>query len=209
MEISSTSIKNRKEELIKATMQIVAENGLTDFTMKKVTERIGVSEALIYKHFESKDKLLFICFESVHKQIAALFAESKIPDIYSLKDLYATVYTLWMKYFTFLVHNSYRTIFYFEYRQSKYIKSIMKRDVEMQKLYFNQFIRIFNVFNERFHVLAKTSADHLWTFILDVSGIFAKRIIQGVLPNTSESYENVWRLISTGMLGLIQPDTGP
>ena len=52
--------KNRKYDLIDATMRVVAENGLPAFSMKKVTNLAGVSEALIYKHFETKEKLLYL-----------------------------------------------------------------------------------------------------------------------------------------------------
>ena len=43
--------------------------------------------------------------------------------------------------------------------------------------------------------------DYLWIYIIDVTGVFAKRVIRGELPDTEESYENIWRLISKGVSG--------
>ena len=57
--------RNKKEQLIEATMQVVAENGLPSFSMRKVTMKVGVSEALIYRHFLSKENLFEICFERI------------------------------------------------------------------------------------------------------------------------------------------------
>ena len=37
----------RKEHLMEATMELVAEGGLHNFSMKKVTDRVGCSEMLL------------------------------------------------------------------------------------------------------------------------------------------------------------------
>ena len=106
-------------------MRVVAENGLPAFSMKKVTNLAGVSEALIYKHFETKEKLLYLCFETVHRQIAALFDKMEIPPLQAPQEIYEAVRAMWMTYFSFLVQNSYRTIYYFEYRDSRYIRQML------------------------------------------------------------------------------------
>lgn len=196
--------KNRKYDLIDATMRVVAENGLLAFSMKKVTNLAGVSEALIYKHFETKEKLLYLCFETVHRQIAALFDKMEIPPLQAPQEIYEAVRAMWMTYFSFLVQNSYRTIYYFEYRDSRYIRQIMEADQQVKDTYFQGFVKVFMAFNAQFHIYDKTSPDHLWTYILDVTGIFAKRVIRGELPDTEESRENIWELISGGLFGLLQ-----
>ena len=185
-------------------MRVVAENGLPAFSMKKVTNLAGVSEALIYKHFETKEKLLYLCFETVHRQIAALFDKMEIPPLQAPQEIYEAVRAMWMTYFSFLVQNSYRTIYYFEYRDSRYIRQIMEADQQVKDTYFQGFVKVFMAFNAQFHIYDKTSPDHLWNYILDVTGIFAKRVICGELPDTEESRENIWKLISGGLFGLLQ-----
>lgn len=185
-------------------MKIVAEGGLSTFSMKKVTQLVGVSEALIYRHFETKDKLLYICFETVHKQIAALFKAVPPQVPRTEQELRLWIYNMWMTYFSFLVQNDYRTIFYFEYRDSPYIHDVRKSDKEVKETYFESFVKMYNAYEQAFQIRSKVSEEHLWTYILDTSGIFAKRIIRGELPNTKESYDIIWRLISGGILGLFQ-----
>lgn len=198
---------SRKEEFINATMLVVAESGLDNFSMRKVTGRIGVSEALIYKYYATKENLLYSCFESMHKSIARLFNGMKMPNAVSAADLYGFIRDLWLKYFTFLVRSGYKTIFYFDYRDSGHIRQISAHDEEVRNTYFKDFSELIHSFNEYFHFTQRSETSVLWTYILDTSGIFAKRIIRGEIADSPEHYEQIWRLLSGGILGLLQNES--
>lgn len=194
--------KNKKSELMEATMEIVAEIGFTSFSMKKVTNRIGVAEGLIYKHFSTKDNLFYCCFESVHKQIAALFDDICLPQNIGeldMETLALYVKQLWIKYFTFLVQSKHRTIYYFDYRDSPYMAEILAHDTEALDTYFKSFAGIFYGLDKILHVYDKIDSHYLWTYILDTSGIFAKRIIRGELPDSADSYETIYNIIFNGI----------
>ncbi len=194
----------RKEEFLDATMRIVAESGLDNFSMKKVTNKIGVSEALIYKYFPTKEILLYACFESVHKRIAALYADVRIPSISTAEDLYVFVRTLWMTYFKFLVDNGYKTVYYFDYRDSPHIRNVTERDDEAKQTYFKGFASLIHSLEARFKLKQNVDSPFLWTYILDTSGVFAKRVIRGELPSDEAAFAQIWQLLSDGILGLIQ-----
>lgn len=194
---------SRKEEFIDAAMLIVAEGGLDNFSMKKVTGKIGVSEALIYKYYPTKENLLYSCFESVHKSIARLFNGLKTPDFTTAAEVYGFIRELWLKYFTFLVKSGYKTIFYFDYRDSVHIRQIAERDGEVRNTYFKDFSDLMHAFNENFHFAQKSDTSILWTYILDTSGIFAKRIIRGEIADLPVHHEQIWQLLSGGILGLL------
>lgn len=185
-------------------MKIVAESGLDNFSMKKVTDRIGVSEALIYKYFPSKEVLLYTCFESMHKRIAALYNGVKIPAISTAEDVYNFFRALWITYFTFLVDNGYKTVYYFDYRDSPHIRNITERDDEAKQTYFKDFSLLMHAFATRFKLKQEVNSPFLWTYILDTSGVFAKRVIRGELPSDAAAFEQIWQLLSGGILGLIQ-----
>lgn len=195
---------NRRDEFINTTMQLEAEKGLGGFSMKEVTRKVGVSEALLYKYFESKDKLLYACFESMHMRIAALFRNFSLPQLKDPADYEAAVRSLWFTYFDFLVKSDYKTIYYFDYRDSPYIKNVEKHDDEARTTYFKPFALIMHTLNAQLHFTDKIDGAHLWTYILDTSGIFAKRIIRGELPKTAESYEEIFMLICRGISCLFQ-----
>lgn len=138
--------ENRKRKLLETAIHIVAEEGLGSFSMRKTTEQAGVSEALIYKHYESKENLLRVCFETVSGEHA---------------------------------------LFYFEYLNSRYSGG---------ELPFWLPLLLPSAAASRFQdpVL-------LWDFILDTTCCFARRIIQGQIPDTPEIYDTVWKLISSGI----------
>lgn len=194
--------KNKKDELMEATMEIVAEIGFASFSMKKVTTRIGVAEGLIYKHFSTKDNLFYCCFELMHKQIAALFDTIRLPSDISESDTENLIFyikQLWMNYFSFLVQNKHRTLYYFDYRDSTYMEEIRAHDAEAGGTYFKNFVNIFCGLDKILHIYERVNPDYLWTYILDTSGIFAKRIIRGELPDGEESYETIYNLIFNGI----------
>ena len=52
------SSEERREEIIAATLAILAEKGMYAWTTAALADRVGVSEAAIFKHFENKDEIL-------------------------------------------------------------------------------------------------------------------------------------------------------
>lgn len=51
------SVKYSKDEVIKAAMSVVEENGLSALTARSVAVRLGSSTAPVYKHFATMDEL--------------------------------------------------------------------------------------------------------------------------------------------------------
>ncbi|MBW2575023.1 MAG: TetR/AcrR family transcriptional regulator [Deltaproteobacteria bacterium] len=47
----------RRQEIIRAAMQVFSRNGFSGSTTRKIAERAGISEAMIYNHFRSKKDL--------------------------------------------------------------------------------------------------------------------------------------------------------
>lgn len=50
--------EERREEIVRATLAILAETGMHAWTTAALAERVGVSEATLFKHFDSKDDIL-------------------------------------------------------------------------------------------------------------------------------------------------------
>ncbi len=48
----------RRSEIIEATIAILSESGLHAWTTSALAERVGVSEATLFRHFKSKDEIL-------------------------------------------------------------------------------------------------------------------------------------------------------
>lgn len=194
-----------KEDLEEAAMELVASIGMVNFSMRKVTERLRVSEAYIYRYFDTKESLLQCCYDKINDQLAKLF-QVELPAVIEQcgeKDPDELLYTLWKGYFSYWVENNYRTIYYFEYQDSVQFQFSDRKEKVRETASFLRFEECLQKLEKRCFPSRTVHIDYLWIYIIDVTGIFAKRVIRGELPDTEESYENIWRLISKGALGLV------
>lgn len=57
MRAQRLSCEERKEAIVKAVLPIFARNGFANTTTRELAKAAGVSEALLYKHFPSKESL--------------------------------------------------------------------------------------------------------------------------------------------------------
>lgn len=48
----------RQQEIIKAAIELIAEKGIQQLTIKNLAKKIGLAEGAIYRHFESKIDIL-------------------------------------------------------------------------------------------------------------------------------------------------------
>lgn len=69
----------KKDEIIKATIDYIAENDIASFSTKKLLEKIGCSEGLIYIYYPSKESLFTGCIDYLIERNRSLF-ENEIPE---------------------------------------------------------------------------------------------------------------------------------
>lgn len=60
-------ILNRKEKIIITTVDLINEIGIKELSIKEIAKRENVTEASLYKHFQSKDQILFEVLEYYSK----------------------------------------------------------------------------------------------------------------------------------------------
>ena len=196
-------MSNRKDEMLEAAMQVVAEGGLESFSMKKVTDRIGVSEALLYKYFGSKSNLLYSCYEVVHRKVGEAMSAMTPSFPVDASSLPFMVHELWMTYFDILIRNGDHTLFYYNYRDSKYLSDALGHDREVKTGYFRGFVETFYKFDNILHIYDRTDPDLFWTYIIDTTGVFAKRIIKGEIKDTPENRESAFKFVFSGISSVV------
>ncbi|HLV32481.1 MAG TPA: helix-turn-helix domain-containing protein, partial [Chitinispirillaceae bacterium] len=49
---------DRQLQIIDAAIELIAQGGIQQLTMKNLSKRIGISEPAIYRHFENKSSIL-------------------------------------------------------------------------------------------------------------------------------------------------------
>src|SRR5690554_5618502 len=50
--------KERKEEILEKSLEIIYNEGFGNLTMRNIAEKIGISEAAIYRHFKNKEEVV-------------------------------------------------------------------------------------------------------------------------------------------------------
>jgi AcrR family transcriptional regulator len=56
---------SRKQQIARAAMEILSEEGMHNVVMVKIAKRVGVTDAALYKHFKSKNEMLLFMIEDL------------------------------------------------------------------------------------------------------------------------------------------------
>ncbi len=72
--------------------------------------------------------------------------------------------------------------------------------------YFKTFIGMVNIFKKVFPSLDKMNQDLLWLHVLTSTVMYAKYVVEGVLPNNQETENTVFQLLTTGLSGYLKPE---
>lgn len=63
--------ERRRREIVDATLAILAEEGMHAWTTAALADRVGVSEATLFKHFDSKDDILSAALRHQARELRA------------------------------------------------------------------------------------------------------------------------------------------
>ncbi len=61
-------LSERQKEIVATTVEIIAAKGIQGLTIKNLSKEIGISEAAIYRHFESKTDILMTILKSFEQE---------------------------------------------------------------------------------------------------------------------------------------------
>lgn len=64
-----------KKEILKAALEVFKEYGYEKATIKKIAERIGISDGSLYNHFENKRDILLSLFEKMKEATVINFSD--------------------------------------------------------------------------------------------------------------------------------------
>lgn len=195
-----------KTRILLAAMKAVRQYGLEGVRVQHVSELAGISSGAIYRHFEGKNQLLEECFTYVDRQAAAIFACLRFDPQTITTDPMAAVKELWLPYFRFWTSHPDETVFYHRFRDSA---SFPQYDKSRDSTYFGSFVRSVHVFMVTYPGLRRMNQDLLWLHVLTSTVMYAKYVVEGVLPNNRETEDTVFQLLTTGLSGYLKPDSPP
>lgn len=67
--MSRKDTETRQREIMKATLELLAESGTQNLTTAHIAERVGISEAALYRHFEGKYDIIGSTIEFVGQRM--------------------------------------------------------------------------------------------------------------------------------------------
>ena len=195
----------KKDLLLDCTMRAVAENGLMSFSMQMVTKMAGTAEGLIYKHYSTKENLLLQCYLSLYREIRDRIEVGldRVPKINEKEEMFAFLRSLWMKYFTYLISNKYKTMYFYEYRNSVYMKNAAYDGRIDPKNFFTKTVNVFYEFDKKFDILHKIDIKWFFYYVADLSVAFAIRLLNEERECNERLLDDIWNLVWGGEFWLI------
>lgn len=91
-----------KNALIIAGLEILAESGISDLSLRKVSKRAGVSEAAPYRHYKDKEALLTEIAEQGFLRLSALLEQTENEYANDPRELF---YQMGLTYLQFARRN--------------------------------------------------------------------------------------------------------
>lgn len=192
-----------KTRILSAAMKAVRQYGLEGARVQNISELAGISPGAMYRYFKSKDELMLACFTHVDRQAADIFEHLNFDPMTMLTDPTGAVRSLWVPYFRFWVTHPDETVFYHRFRDSTFFP---KYDKIRDASYFGSFVVMVRAFMNTFPSLRGINQDLLWLHVLTSTVMYAKYVVEGVLPNTQETEDTVFQFISEGLSGYLRPE---
>lgn len=87
MPVKKETTEVRKEQTVKAALDIIGAKGVQGLTTARIAKNVGISEANIYRHFKNKDAILMAVIDSIDNTLTNNLKAVRKEDITSLKKM--------------------------------------------------------------------------------------------------------------------------
>ena len=94
------STEERKKQIIEASLELIKSGGIQNLTMKTISQKIGISEQAIYRHFDNKMDILLSILEHFNDSFKSMADHMKLPD-----DAPGKIHILTNEHLTFFSKN--------------------------------------------------------------------------------------------------------
>ena len=189
---------------MRATIDLAAENGISAVSTRRVARIAGVSEALMYNFFHSKEELLISCLYLVTDKIVEYLHRFTEINAVSMEEYKQEVRKQWNVFFTYLLKNASETLVFHEYVNSAGIMELLKTP-KFENMDFTRLYRSLGVINSGFTYVDEDDIPYFWPYCIYISTLFAAKIIRGKLIDTEHAREEIWKLITKGLSGFSYP----
>ena len=71
----------RKTQIIEATLRLVAKYGLVGASMSRIADEVGISNAALYRHFDSREAILIAAHDALIERVFQWLNSSHAPNV--------------------------------------------------------------------------------------------------------------------------------
>ncbi|MDA1297495.1 MAG: TetR/AcrR family transcriptional regulator [Chloroflexi bacterium] len=79
--------ETRLNQILAAARELIAAGGVGALTVRGIARKVGVTEAAIYRHVDSKAQVLVMLLEDVRQSVLGTIAQTTAPDLHALDKL--------------------------------------------------------------------------------------------------------------------------
>jgi AcrR family transcriptional regulator len=108
----------KREAILRAALELVAENGLQHTPMSLISKRSGASAGIIYHYFESKDDLLASLYQRIKREMSRAIAAGDDPK----QPLARRFQSLWLSIFHYSLAHPQEMVFLEQYESIPGVK---------------------------------------------------------------------------------------
>ena len=69
--------EDRQQQIVETARKIITDQGMEHLTMEALAKEIGLSEAAIYRHVDSKQEILFMVLEDTERALLGAVANGR------------------------------------------------------------------------------------------------------------------------------------
>ena len=123
------TLTDRQSQIIEESINIISERGIQGLTIKNLSQKIGISEPAIYRHFKSKREILMTLlegFRSNSQRTLTAIAAKSVPAVKKLERVYSNNFRIFVNNPAVAAIIFSEEIFRNEPRLAEKILSIMK-----------------------------------------------------------------------------------
>jgi len=121
----------RQKEILTSSVEIIADKGIQGLTIKNLSKEIGISEAAIYRHFDSKTNILFAILRSFEQESINFFkTDSEMNPKERISEFFSKMLTVFQQRPSIVAVIFSEEIFQNDEKLTGLVNSIMKTNQE-------------------------------------------------------------------------------
>jgi AcrR family transcriptional regulator len=87
----------RRAQIVEETLRLVAKHGLAGTSMSRIADAVGISNAALYRHFDSREDILIAAHDVLMERVFAWLKSSQTPNVTDrlreMGDSHATIFS--------------------------------------------------------------------------------------------------------------------